>query len=114
MLYNPDLPFDVVVEKLKVFDRLRLGPAYSGFRPSTILREGYVPQKRGQGDDEYYNTYELERPVGPHNRFPGTGHHRNNCTFPLCAKYDKILLMILSTISVNALQTVLLRCDDNN
>jgi|GEM_PF-3038225 len=72
MLRNHDLPFDIVVEKLKVFERPRLWPAYSRFRPSTVLCDGYVPQKRGQGDDEYYNG--LERQTGPHKRFFGIGH----------------------------------------
>ena len=55
MLYNHYLPFDVVAEKLKVFERLRFGPAHSRFRPSTVLCDGYVSlRKEGHGDDEYY------------------------------------------------------------
>lgn len=54
MLHNHDLPFDIVVGKLKVFERLRPGPVYSRFRPSTVLCDGYIPQKRGRGDDEHY------------------------------------------------------------
>ncbi len=54
MLYNHDLPFEAIIEKLRHFERLRVGPIHSRFRPVTSLSDGYVPQKRRQADGEYY------------------------------------------------------------
>jgi hypothetical protein len=54
MLYNHDLPFRTIIEKLRHFERLRVGPIHSRYRPISLLHDGYVPQKRSQSDGDYY------------------------------------------------------------
>lgn len=54
MLYNHDIPFGGIVEKLRHFERFRIGPIHSRFRPVNLLRDGYIPQKKHQSDREYY------------------------------------------------------------
>lgn len=54
MLYNHNVPFDDIVEKLRHFERFRIGPIHSRFRPVELLRDGYVPQKKQQTGEDYY------------------------------------------------------------
>lgn len=54
MLYNHDMPYDVVIQKLKKFEEWRIGPIHSRFRPISILSDGYIPQKKNQDPGSYY------------------------------------------------------------
>lgn len=54
MLYNHDVPFEVILAKLRYFEKWRLGPIHSRFRPIWLLHDGYIPQKRSQNDYDYY------------------------------------------------------------
>lgn len=54
MLYNHDLPFDVIAQKLERFEQWKIGPIHSRYRPVSILSDGYISQKKAQGLGEYY------------------------------------------------------------
>jgi hypothetical protein len=54
MLYNHDIGFDETCKKLKFLSSIRLGVIHSRFRPITVLRDGYVKQKKSQTPEEYY------------------------------------------------------------
>jgi hypothetical protein len=53
-LYNHDLPYEVIVEKLRVLSDMGLGVIHSRFRPISLLVDGYIKQKREQSPDDYY------------------------------------------------------------
>lgn len=54
VLYNFDLPFDAIIEKLSVLSSWNCGPIHSRFRPISLLHDGYVKQKKKQSPLEYY------------------------------------------------------------
>ena len=54
MLYNHDLPFETIIQKLRYFEKWKIGPIHSRFRPLWLLNDGYIPQKKHQTEKEYY------------------------------------------------------------
>lgn len=54
MLYNHEIPFETIVDKLRRFSMMSVGVVHSRFKPISLLHDGYVPQKRKQSETDYY------------------------------------------------------------